>query len=56
MKVVQGGNGPTRSNPGLDTNQMQVKVNMNDTEDLACESCGRWEWRPRQGCWRWEGQ
>ena len=40
MKVVKGGNGPTRSNPGLDTNQMQVKVNMNDTEDLVCENCG----------------
>ena len=40
MKVVQGGNGPTRSKPGLDTNQMQVKVNMNDTEDLVCENCG----------------
>ena len=41
MRVVKGNNpGPTRGEPGLDTNQMQVKVALKDTQDVSCEKCG----------------
>jgi len=43
MRVVQGNKGPkgpTRDNPGLNTDQMQVKINMNDASDLTCDECG----------------
>ena len=43
MKVVKGGGGPTRSNPGLNAQSnpnMQVKVELKDTLDVVCEKCG----------------
>ncbi len=42
MKVVQGGGpqGPSRDKPGLNTQQMQVKVELKDTSDVSCEKCG----------------
>jgi len=38
MKVVQGGKGQ-RPQQGQPNQQMQVKVNMNDAEDLTCDKC-----------------
>ena len=35
MEVVHGGKGKGQPNP-----QMEVKVNMKDTEDVTCEKCG----------------
>ena len=43
MKVVHGNDrpqGPTRDKPGLNPNQMQVKVELKDTSDVGCEKCG----------------
>ena len=43
MRVVQGNKGPkgpTRDNPGLNTDQMQVKLALKDTEDVGCDKCG----------------
>ncbi len=40
MRVVKGNNGPTRDNPGLNTNDMQVKVALKDTTDVTCDNCG----------------
>ena len=40
MRVVKGNSGPTRDNPGLNTNDMQMKVLLKDTVDVVCEKCG----------------
>ena len=40
MRVVKGNSGPTRDNPGLNTNDMQVKIALKDTTDVSCDKCG----------------